>query len=110
MAVSGPAHLDVELDEGLRSAIDDAQAAGATPVVVLRDGAPIGVIVVSDTVKPGAAEAISRMKKAGLRPVLLTGDNAGAARHVAGIVGIGTVISDVPVSYTHLTLPTKRIV
>ncbi|OBC12103.1 copper-translocating P-type ATPase, partial [Gordonia sp. 852002-50816_SCH5313054-a] len=95
LAVSGPAHLDVELDEGLRSAIDDAQAAGATPVVVLRDGAPIGVIVVSDTVKPGAAEAISRMKKAGLRPVLLTGDNAGAARHVAGIVGIGTVISDV---------------
>ena len=95
VAVSGPAHLDVELDEGLRSAIDDAQAAGATPVVVLRDGTPRGVIVVSDTVKPVAAEAISRMKKAGLRPVLLTGDNAGAAQHVADIVGIDTVISDV---------------
>ncbi|GAB36894.1 heavy metal translocating P-type ATPase [Gordonia otitidis] len=95
IVVSGPARLDVELDPGLRVAVDEAQAAGATPVVVLRDGEPIGVIVVSDTVKPAAAEAVSRMKKAGLRPILLTGDNAGAARHVADAVGIDTVISDV---------------
>ncbi|UEA61220.1 heavy metal translocating P-type ATPase [Gordonia otitidis] len=95
IVVSGPARLDVELDPGLRVAVDEAQAAGATPVVVLRDGEPIGVIVVSDTVKPAAAEAVSRMKRAGLRPILLTGDNAGAARHVADAVGIDTVISDV---------------
>lgn len=95
IVVSGPARLDVELDPGLRVTVDEAQAAGATPVVVLRDGEPIGVIVVSDTVKPAAAEAVSRMKRAGLRPILLTGDNAGAARHVADAVGIDTVISDV---------------
>ena len=95
IVVSGPARLDDELDPGLRVTVDEAQAAGATPVVVLRDGEPIGVIVVSDTVKPAAAEAVSRMKKAGLRPILLTGDNAGAARHVADAVGIDTVISDV---------------
>lgn len=93
--VSGPTHLDVELDADERAAVDAAQAAGATPVVVLRDGSVLGVIVVSDTVKPDAPEAISRMKKAGLRPILLTGDNAGAARHVADAVGIDTVISDV---------------
>lgn len=95
IVVSGPARLDDELDPGLRVTVDEAQAAGATPVVVLRDGEPIGVIVVSDTVKPAAAEAVSRMKRAGLRPILLTGDNAGAARHVADAVGIDTVISDV---------------
>ena len=95
IVVSGPARLDDELDPGLRVTVDEAQAAGATPVVVLRDGEPIGVIVVSDTVKPAAAEAVSRMKNTGLRPILLTGDNAGAARHVADAVGIDTVISDV---------------
>ncbi|OPX10877.1 HAD-IC family P-type ATPase, partial [Gordonia sp. i37] len=54
-----------------------------------------GVIVVADTVKESSREAISELKRMGLTPVLLTGDNAGAARFVAGAVGIDQVIAEV---------------
>ena len=47
------------------------------------DGAVRGVLVVADTVKPTSAEAVASLKALGLRPVLLTGDNATTARAVA---------------------------
>jgi len=53
------------------------------------------VLVVADTIKPTSAEAISRLRGLGLRPVLLTGDNDRAARAVAEAVGIGEVIAGV---------------
>ena len=46
---------------------------------------------VGDTVKPSSAQAIARFRELGLRPVLLTGDNAGAAHAVAAAVGIDEV-------------------
>ena len=54
-----------------------------------------GVFAVSDTVKPTSAEAIARLRGLGLRPVLLTGDNARAAEAVAAQVGIDEVIAEV---------------
>ncbi|WP_132992517.1 heavy metal translocating P-type ATPase [Gordonia zhaorongruii] len=95
VAVTGPRAVTVELDARMRSVIDDAAARGATPVVVHYLDAVAGVIVVADTVKPTSAAAIAELKRMGLRPVLLTGDNAGAARHVADQVGIDEVIADV---------------
>jgi Cu+-exporting ATPase len=53
------------------------------------------VIVVADTVKDSAAEAISSLRSLGLTPVLLTGDNERAARTVADQVGIDDVIAEV---------------
>jgi Cu+-exporting ATPase len=53
------------------------------------------VFVVADSVKPSSAEAIADLKRLGLRPVLLTGDNASTARAVAAEVGIDDVIADV---------------
>jgi Cu+-exporting ATPase len=47
------------------------------------------VLVVADTVKPTSAEAVRTLRGLGLRPVLLTGDNAAVARSVAAEVGIG---------------------
>ncbi len=73
------------------SAIESAETEGRTAVVVAWDGAVRGLAVVGDTVKPNSAEAISRFKRLGLTPVLLTGDNAGAAGAVAGGVGIDDV-------------------
>jgi len=72
----------------LEAAFTAAEATGATPVAVAWDGRVQGVVTVADTVKAGAHEAIERFRGLGLRPVLLTGDNAGAARHVAAQVGI----------------------
>jgi Cu+-exporting ATPase len=65
-----------------------AEAAGRTAIWVGWDGEVRGVLVVADTVKPTSAEAVARFRDLGLHPVLLTGDNARAARAVAAEVGI----------------------
>jgi len=67
---------------------EHAEERGHTPVWVAWDGAMRAVIVVADTVKDTSAEAISRLRQLGLRPVLVTGDNRRAARAVAALVGI----------------------
>ena len=79
----------------LTSAIDEAEAAGRTAVVVGWEGRARGVLVVADTVKPTSAEAVRRLRDLGLTPVLLTGDNERAARAVAAEVGIDEVIAEV---------------
>jgi Cu+-exporting ATPase len=84
-------HLDADLD----AAIGEAESLGRTAVVTGWDGTLRGVIVVADTVKPTSAEAIVSLRRLGLRPVLLTGDNERAARAVAAQVGIDDVIADV---------------
>ncbi|MBA3605974.1 MAG: copper-translocating P-type ATPase [Acidimicrobiia bacterium] len=76
------------LDAHLRAAKDAAEAEGQTPILVGWDGAVRGVIIVADTVKPTSARAIADLRRLGLRPVLLTGDNRRAAEAVAAIVGI----------------------
>ncbi|WP_224275932.1 heavy metal translocating P-type ATPase [Nocardioides lacusdianchii] len=83
------------LPPSLVDAVSAAQAQGRTPVAVGWDGRARGVIVVGDTVKPTSAEAVARLRELGLTPVLLTGDNEAAARHVAAQVGIDEVIADV---------------
>ena len=72
----------------LAPAVQAAEAAGRTPVWVGWDRAVRGVVVVADTVKPTSAEAVRELRDLGLRPVLLTGDNARAAAAVAAQVGI----------------------
>lgn len=81
----------ITLPPVLSEAVDRAEVDGGTAVVVARNGTTLGVVVVGDTVKPEAADAIARFRALGLRPVLLTGDNDGAARAVASSVGIDEV-------------------
>ncbi|MEU2202056.1 heavy metal translocating P-type ATPase [Isoptericola sp. NPDC019482] len=74
--------------DGLAAAFDDAEATGASAVVVAWDGAARGVVVLRDPVKATSAEAVRELRDLGLRPVLLTGDGEGAARVAAREVGI----------------------
>jgi len=89
----------------LEQAFDAAQAEGATVVAVGWDGRARGILVVADAVKPTSAEAIAQLRRLGLTPVLLTGDNEATARTVAREVGIDvspeSVIADV--------LPTDKV-
>jgi Cu+-exporting ATPase len=84
-------HLPTELDAARRG----AEARGQTAVAAGWDGQAAAVFVVADTVKPTSADAVASLKALGLRPVLLTGDNAATARAVAAEVGIGEVIAEV---------------
>jgi Cu+-exporting ATPase len=85
----------VTLDSSLLEAKQAAERAGRTAVGVAWDGSARAVLVVADTVKPGSSEAVAGLKALGLKPVLLTGDNADAARAVAAEVGIDDVIAEV---------------
>jgi Cu+-exporting ATPase len=76
------------LPEKLALAKAEAQETGRTAIAVGWDGHARAVLVVSDAVKPTSAEAVRMLRGLGLRPVLLTGDNAAVARAVAAEVGI----------------------
>ncbi|MDJ1114107.1 heavy metal translocating P-type ATPase [Microbacterium dauci] len=70
---------------------DALQTGGATVVAIGRDGTHLGIVAVADTVKATSAEAVARFRALGMTPVLLTGDNDGAAREIARQVGIDQV-------------------
>lgn len=59
------------------------------------EGKAIAALVVRDTVKESSTDAIAQLRELGIEPILLTGDNEAAARHVAGQVGIERVIAGV---------------
>lgn len=66
----------------------EQERAGATAIWVALDGQAAGIISLTDTIKPGSADAIRKLKELGIRPMLLTGDNAAVAAQVADAVGI----------------------
>ena len=85
----------VAVGGALTDALDTAREGGRTVVVAAWDGEARALFVVADTVKPSSSEAIAELERLGLRPILLTGDNARSARAVANEVGIADVIADV---------------
>jgi P-type Cu+ transporter len=88
VVVGSAGGFPADLPADLAAVVEAAEAAGRTAVRVAWDGAVRGVVVVSDTVKPTSAAAIARLRALGLEPVLVTGDNAGAAAAVARSVGL----------------------
>jgi P-type Cu+ transporter len=75
-------------------AVDPSTVEGMD-VQVAWDGQWRGAIEIQDTVKPTSAEAVSRLRALGLRPVLLTGDTRASAERAARAVGIDTVVAGV---------------
>lgn len=78
----------ISLEAGHREMLAAEENGGATAIWVAVDGAPAGIVSLSDTIKPGSAAAIQKLKDLGIRPILLTGDNAAVAAQVAAAVGI----------------------
>ncbi|WP_411092457.1 heavy metal translocating P-type ATPase [Streptomyces sp. 049-1] len=86
--------LHDELPPEVARARDEAESRGRTAVVVGWDGAARGVLAVADAVKETSAEAVAELRRLGLTPVLLTGDNRRVAESVAAAVGIDEVIAE----------------
>jgi len=89
----GRAQLFAEIPAGLASWCADQEQSGCTTILVSWDDQIRGALAVTDTVKPSAPAAVARLRALGLRPVLLTGDNAATAQAVAAAAGIDEVIS-----------------
>jgi Cu+-exporting ATPase len=71
------------------------EAVGCTTVLAGWDGQVRGAFAVADTIKPSASAAVAELRRLGLRPVLLTGDNQATARAVAAAVAVDDVIAGV---------------
>lgn len=76
-------HARVICDE-----VEAASKLGQTPLMMGVDGLFAGYITVADTVRQSSRDALAQLKKAGKYLVMLTGDNAGTARHIAQQVGV----------------------
>ncbi len=64
---------------------------GRTVIAVARGAQLVGLLALADTVRPEAAGAVAALKRAGIRTVLITGDNEGNARRAAAELGIDQV-------------------
>ncbi len=98
VVIGRPALLEdwaIHLTEHLAGEAERLEARGDTVIAVAADGRAVGLIAVADRIKPTSRQAITRLRKLGLTPVLLTGDNPRAARAVAAEVGIDRVLAGV---------------
>lgn len=75
--------------------VEQLQASGRTVVGVAANGRLLGLIALGDALRAEAVQAVAQLREAGLRPVLVTGDNARAADYVAQQLGIEDVRAEV---------------
>ncbi|WP_225643699.1 heavy metal translocating P-type ATPase [Streptomyces werraensis] len=89
--VGSPARLP-DATGPVSAAVAELEETGRTAVLVLRDDSPVGVIGIADRLRQDAAATVTALTElTGRTPVLLTGDNERAARHLAAQVGITDV-------------------
>jgi heavy metal translocating P-type ATPase len=96
--VIGNRHIlaDAGIDTAQLSAVaDKLRADGATALFVGIDGRQAGVIGIADAIKATAPAALAALRDAGVRVVMLTGDNRITATQIAGVLGITEVEADV---------------
>jgi len=86
--------------EGIRLApfatrIHELETAGRTVIAVGKNGQALGMIALGDKLRDDAASTVTALRKAGITPILLTGDNERAARRIAAEAGIDEVYAGV---------------
>ena len=91
VAVRRPDGLPGDLDER----VDRLSARGLTAFVVRRDGDLVGVVAVSDRVRPGAEGTVRRLGDMDLQVAMVTGDRRATAQAIASSVGIQRVLAEV---------------
>jgi len=85
---------EVAVDE-LTGLAEGERAGGATAIYAAVDGKPAGLLVIADAIKKTTPAAIKALRKAGVRVIMLTGDNVRTAEAVGRILGVDEVIADV---------------
>jgi Cu2+-exporting ATPase len=75
--------------------VEELNSQGKTVVFVLVDDKPQGAIALADVIREESREAIARLKKMGIRAMMLTGDNKQVAEYVAGELGLDAYFAEV---------------
>lgn len=74
--------------------VKDISSNGGTPLVVARDGQVLGVIELQDIIKPGIRERFERLRRMGVKTVMVTGDNPLTAKYIAEKAGVDDFIAE----------------
>ncbi|WP_456830448.1 potassium-transporting ATPase subunit KdpB [Deinococcus sp. UYEF24] len=72
----------------LQGRVDEVARSGATPLTVIQDSRVLGVVALSDIIKPGIRERFEQLRRMGLRTVMITGDNPLTAAAIAAEAGV----------------------
>ena len=82
------------LPQGLEAQVGGIASQGATPLLIAKDNRIVGVVVLEDILKPGIRERFERLKKMGVRTVMVTGDNPLTAKSIAEKAGVDDYIAE----------------
>lgn len=85
---------DALIPAGLQGLVDSVARQGSTPIVVAEGKNALGVIALSDVLKPGIQDRFERLRAMGLRVVMVTGDNPLTAAAIAGQAGVDDYIAE----------------
>ncbi len=85
---------NIHLPENLESLVKEVAMEGGTPLVVASSHKILGVIALSDVIKPGVAERFARLRALGVRTVMVTGDNPITAGVIAAEAGVDDFIAE----------------
>lgn len=84
----------VDMDE-LGARAEELKGEGRTVTYIARSGSLAGLISVADAPRPTSAATIQKLHEQGVRIAMITGDNAGTAKRIAGLLGIDIILADV---------------
>src|SRR5262249_27413110 len=82
------------MPSGWKEQVDAVASQGATPLLVCEGSRVAGVVVLEAILKPGIRDRFERLRKMGLRTVMVTGDNPLTAKHIAGQAGVDDFIAE----------------
>ena len=83
-----------EIPQDLENRITEISKNGGTPLVVSVNENPAGVIELQDVIKPGIQERFERLRKMGVKTVMVTGDNPLTAKYIAEKAGVDDFIAE----------------
>jgi K+-transporting ATPase ATPase B chain len=89
LAKEGNCRVPAELGQ----LVEGIASKGATPLVVANDAQIVGVVVLEDVLKPAMSERFERLRKMGLRTVMITGDNPLTAATIAHQAGVDDFVA-----------------
>jgi K+-transporting ATPase ATPase B chain len=86
-------HNHGQIPEGLQQQVDAVASKGATPLLVCEGNRIAGLVVLEDILKPGMQDRFERLRRMGLRTVMVTGDNPLTAKAIAEQAGVDDFIA-----------------
>lgn len=82
------------LPEDITVKVKEISGNGGTPLVVSQDEQVLGVVELQDIIKPGIRERFQRLRKMGIKTVMVTGDNPLTAKYIADKAGVDDFIAE----------------